>query len=123
MVTDNATAELERIFGDTGIVVEAEYQAEWREEKAQEYPDDERNQETADALRGLVNWINANRTSPVLVRLNAALHRLYNTDDWIYRFDPTVTDRLGRMAFDYCTDPIRFLHWLAEDIETFLADT
>ena len=113
---------LDRIFGDPGLLEDAKMQAEWRDEKAAEYPDDERNLETADALRALVQWIEASPTSPLLVRLDAALGRLYDSDDDALTFEPSVTDRLGRMGFDYITEPVGFLEELLDEIETFLSE-
>lgn len=113
--------ELDYIFGDVGFVSDAESQAEWREQKAAEYPDDARNRTAADALRALVRWANDNPTAPTLLRLNEALRRLYEGGSSI-SLSPSVTERLGRMGFGETASPIHFVQGLAEAVEQFLAD-
>lgn len=115
------SGNLEHIFGDAGFSEDVEQQAEWREDKAKQYPDDQRNQESADELRELAKWIEANPQSPLLARLNDALDRLYESDSLI-TFDPSVRDRLGRMGFGYGGPPEAFIERLAEDIQSFIRD-
>ena len=75
-MTDNTPqTDLDRIFQEPAFLMQVECQAEWRAEKAEQYPGDERNQPAADGLRELAAWIKANPTSPLLVRLNNALDR------------------------------------------------
>lgn len=54
------------------IAGEMEATAEWRHEKAQQFPDDERNAQAAQELQRLAKEIVAIRTSPTAVLIDAA---------------------------------------------------
>ncbi len=83
-----------------GFIDDVLYQAEWRATKAVEYPNDSRNQRSADALKKLAAWLKGlPADEPILVRLDAALDRLYADPDVLATFLPTVPDRLGRYEF------------------------
>ncbi len=101
------------------LAVEIEYTAEWRQEKADEYPQDERNVQSAKALSALAEKIRA------LDNKSAGLQALYDLDRGI---DPNrVSDWsdaksmvIGRYGFDSPVDdpgPEDFLAELAKGIK------
>jgi hypothetical protein len=106
-------AEHTRIFEDAGFLHEVANQAAWRRLKAAEYPEDDRNVKSADALDALAEWINTHSDHVVVGELAAALDGLYADPDYGITFVPTVCDRLGRYGFH---------HEAPESPETFLAD-
>jgi len=106
----------------SGFIDDVRYQAEWREQKAVEYPEDDRNQRSADALQALAEWIGGQPDdAPILGQLDAALGRLYASEN---AAEFGVTDRLGR--YDFCSGPHEtpdeFLRELIKDIEDHLQD-
>jgi hypothetical protein len=108
-----------------GFVDDVVHQAQWRAEKAAEYPDDPRNANAAEALGALAGWLKA-RPSSRLTRLDDALARLYADDDTASSFVPGITDRLGRFGFTLVPLHARglafetFLTTLTDDIEEHL---
>jgi hypothetical protein len=98
------TTTLTRIPGFLDDVL---HQAQWRAEKAAEYPDDERNANAAAHLEALAAWLRHGASDDLLVALNMTLDRLYADPDWSFSFVPGVTDRLGRLGF-YRLTPGRF---------------
>ena len=110
--------EIERVPEDE-LQFLVEVQADWREQKAAEYSDDDRNLRAAAALRDLAKWISENGNAPEVVRLEAARDRLDADPDVSDSFAPTVEQRLGRYGFHRGEPepPAEFLRKLTADIE------
>jgi hypothetical protein len=82
-----------------GFLDDVLHQAQWRAEKAAEYPDDERNANAAAHLKALAAWLRHGAPDETLVALDISLGDLYADPDCNLSFQPGVTDRLGRLGF------------------------
>jgi hypothetical protein len=90
-----------------------EYQADWRRHKAAEYPEDDRNLHTAEALDGLAAWLKRlPDNEPILVRLGAALQHLD-----AFSFAPSLEDRLARFRFNSDETRRDFITHMTGEIE------
>ncbi len=111
----------------SGFIEDVLEQSRWRAGKAAEYPEDERNQNAADHLHAMHEWLLALSTeSPLLDELDAVLERLYRDPDFTMDFQPGITDRLGRFGFSNKVEetPAVFeaeLRGLIRNIEEYLA--
>jgi hypothetical protein len=83
-----------------GFIEDVEGQADWRARKADEYPDDVRNANASKGLTDLAKFIAVlPDDAPILIRLDAALVRLYSDPDIMFTMEPSVTDILGQFRF------------------------
>ncbi|PYX63083.1 MAG: hypothetical protein DMG74_18345 [Acidobacteria bacterium] len=95
----------------------------FREQKAAEWPDDDRNARCAEGLAELHTWVSERPANdPLIVRLDHALEALYADDVDSGGFVPMVTDRLARFRFhngppESCED---FIVRLTEAIEAYV---
>jgi hypothetical protein len=103
------------------------YQAEWRSQKAAEYPEDERNARAAAALERLSAWFRAlPEDDPVVVKIVGALNKLYGGDVDAGSFQPSVTELLGRFRFDNHpaaqtdAENREFIEYLASETEAYI---
>jgi hypothetical protein len=115
---------LVNIFGaafgipEEGFLEKVRAQCEWRDRKATEYREDERNRQSAEGLEALGAWIEANPNAEVLVALDQALDRLYANQD--HGLTPDINQRLGRYCFGATDSPEDFLGGLVEEINLHL---
>jgi len=96
-------------------------QAEWRGQKAAEYPEDDGNQRCAIALETLAAWVMEHRDGRIVQRLNEALDLFYQ--DPAARFAAEIPEQqLGRYGFHHGTPetPEIFLDSLVKGIERHL---
>lgn len=106
-----------------GFLDDVLHQAEWRAQKASEFPDDERNANAAAHLEALHAWLAHEAGDLDLRRLDEALGKLYADPDVNSAFQPGVTDRLGRFGFHHSriAIPLTFMADVEELIEAILA--
>jgi hypothetical protein len=85
----------------------------WRQMKAEEYPEDQRNQRSADALRSLAAWAREN-AAECEVALGALPPSLTCADLDCLPLGEEASRLLSRYGFDYTEQPRTFLAELAE---------
>ena len=109
MKTTKATTLSFRRYAEMLDMINA--QREYREDKAEQYPDDKRNRRSADGLHEMVLWFSKqDNDNPLMVRLANALEALYADPDTSFTFEPSVDNQLARF---------RFHHYRPETCEEF----
>jgi hypothetical protein len=106
------------------LVERVEDTAEWRAEKAQQYPDDKRNEHSSDALRALAERLGAlPRDGRSARAYNETMERALEFDLGI-SISETEREYIGRYGFDYPQDgdPEAFIEMLMEAIRDELSD-
>ncbi|MDA8347353.1 MAG: hypothetical protein M0038_00860 [Pseudomonadota bacterium] len=111
---------------DKGLVEKLEFQAEWRDQKAEEYPDDVRNRNSATALRQLAEHLDKiPRTDQLWIRYA----RVWEQDDVdTFRFVEYEDEELRPYGFHNepaevtMEDAVQFLEGHVEDLERLLAE-
>jgi hypothetical protein len=112
-VSYNRSLLLDRITG----------QAEWRDEKAKQYPDDERNAQSAESLRQLAQHLsNIPVSDPLWLRYHRAWDQLADDDgDALHSANELENDELRNYGFyDFSIDvsPEDALQFLTSHVET-----
>ena len=103
-------------LGDFATEIESkEY---WRSQKAEEYPDDQRNAASAEALRALLAYVDQlSNDHPIIGAL--ALYSECDEDDGLEAAD-MQNALLSRYGFDGEEDPEQFLQNLASELKKTL---
>ena len=108
------------------LIERVRFQAEWRDEKAAEYPEDERNQESARILRSLADRLSREvpYDSPALIRLWNVWYglRRQRQDPMGHEMIPLVEAEQGVLrSWGFHAggdDPFEFLESMASDLES-----
>jgi hypothetical protein len=110
------------------LVLAVEGSSWWRAEKAEQYPDDERNVSSSESLAKLAERLQALPRDDVhLVAYAEAIDRaveLSKECDLLSNISRTESQYIGRYGFDYPEDgdPSEFLESLTQEIESLIED-
>lgn len=98
-----------------GLIMSVESSAQWRAEKAEQYPDDSRNARSSHALKKLAEKMHALPADDEYVLAYEAVMARMDDDD-LYRVSEHESQFIGRYGFDYPQDgdPSDFLGALTE---------
>ena len=110
-MTDKRTiGRFANVFAET-----CESQAAWRQTKAEEYPEEQRNQRSADALSSLADWARGNpaEAETALKELPPEVTNFVEQDG-ILALGEEAGRLLSRYGFDYAERPPTFLAVLAK---------
>lgn len=118
-------------FNRTELLDRITAQAQWRDEKAREYPDDVRNSQSADSLRQLARHLgNIPVSDPLWVRYYRAWDQLADDDgEALHSANELESDELRTYGFydfgiDLCPeDAQHFLKSHVETLEDILAES
>ena len=73
--------------------------AQWRSLKAQEYPEDSRNENSSHALAHVYDYVSKASDDVVISKLSLALESIQGNEDAIFRYVEEVPFFLGRFGF------------------------
>jgi hypothetical protein len=109
----------------TEIVEAIKSSAEWRDSKAEQYPDDKRNTSSSRSLSNLAKKLGALRPdNQHLVAYAEVMTRAIDLDDALSRIIEFQSRYIGRYGFDYPQDgdPAAFLDALTEEYGHLIKD-
>jgi hypothetical protein len=109
---------------DTIVGFEVESTAEWRREKAEQFPDDFRNLEAAEELERLAREINDLEGSEVHRKINDLMSLSSETSGSFYEdLGESVSAELRSIGFHSSyKNGAEFLEWYCDNLETLLRD-
>jgi hypothetical protein len=107
------------------LITNVESSAEWRAQKADQYPDDNRNLRSSQALAKLAeNLKSLSRNDGNAVAYEAVVARLSEDGDGVHRVVEHETRYVGRYGFNYPQngDPADFLAGLTEQYQEWVTE-
>jgi hypothetical protein len=107
------------------LIDKVESSAEWRAGKAEQYPGDNRNVRSSQALVKLAAKLKALPTNDKNVAAYEAVMDRLTDDDDLFRVSEYETNHIGRYGFDYRQDgdPAGFLSELTEQCQEWVDET
>jgi hypothetical protein len=98
------------------MVEQLEHQAEWRREKAEQYPDDSRNLDAAENLERLAKEIDSLKKSDIALRIESLWELASEKKHETWRADEWFTEETGSIYF-YFKNGTKLLEAYCEKLE------